>query len=156
MWTNNTAADKYNQPSLLVGFYLRPNDHKYVIIQPKGGWRKGGVLCWQDSSRMMCVRGTYTLCCWRQPTWRRWKPRPPTERRKRRWRRRTWGPWARSSRGPAGTWCERWRSRAPTPLRDEKSTRLLCDGCRWFSFYTTWDTNGVSLDDVAKNWVFFL
>lgn len=52
MWTDNAAADKCNQPSLWIGFYLRQNDHKYVIIQPKEGWSKGGVLCWEDTSRM--------------------------------------------------------------------------------------------------------
>lgn len=52
MWTNNAAADKRNQPSLWIGFYLRQNDHKYVINQPKEGRSKGGVLCWEDTSRM--------------------------------------------------------------------------------------------------------
>lgn len=100
-----------------------------------GGWRQTGKG----------VRGAYTLCCWRQPTWRRWRPRPPPERRKGRWRRRTWGPWARSSRDPAGTWREWWGSRAPTPLRDTKSRRsrhCLMDGflhtahyCHLFGWY---------------------
>lgn len=104
----------------------------WLLLQPK--WlqttRQRRWLCWEKTSAKRCQtgkqqRGTHSLCLWWQPTRRHRRPQPPTERRTRRWRRRAWGPSARSSRGPAGTWREWWGSTAPTPLRDTESRRWL-------------------------------
>lgn len=101
-------------------------------------------------------RGTYTLCWWWQRTRRQWRPQPPAKRRRCRWRRRTWGLSARSSRGPAGTWCEWWGSRVPAPLRDTESRRWLSDRHWRYRRYTLFTTNSLLLEKIWKLCFLFL
>ena len=87
-------------------FFLHPNPH---IV--------GAIKDWLLQSH---TDSTYTPCFWwqQQGRWRR--PRPLARRRKCQWRRRTSGPWARSSSSPDGTWRGRLKSRGPAHLRGRR------------------------------------